>query len=317
MYYQIIHNTRLRYSQPVSESMMEVRMQPRTEANQRCLRFKLATNPSSRVLNYADHLGNIVHYFDVPARHAQLFIQAESLVEMNPPPPLPDALDANTWDALDAHVAAHDYFDYVTPSENAMPGDALRALAHDLNVVRRGDPLSLLREVNARIYESFEYDPNITEVDSPIDVALASRRGVCQDFSQIMIALLRELHIPVRYISGYLYYEKKTDRSTPDASHAWVEAMLPGIGWVGFDPTNNILAGERHIRVAVGRDYLDVPPNKGLFKGVAESTLTVDVKITREHIEQRIEDLLPVTSWTLDPVTPDDDRDAQQGQQQQ
>lgn len=317
MYYQIMHTTRLRYSQPVSESMMEVRMQPRTESHQRCLRFKLATNPSSRVLNYADHLGNIVHYFDVPARHAQLFIQAESLVEMNPATTLPDALSPDSWDLLDAHVDSHDYYDYIMPSQNTAPSPALAALASELNVVRRDDPLSLLREITSRIYESFAYDSDITDVDSPIDVALASRKGVCQDFSQIMIALVRSLRIPARYVSGYLFYERLTDRSTPDESHAWVEAMLPGLGWVGFDPTNNIHAGERHIRVAIGRDYLDVPPNKGLFKGTAESSLSVDVKISREEVEQRIEDLLPVTSWTLDPITPEDDDESQQAQQQQ
>ena len=112
----------------------------------------------------------------------------------------------------------------------------------------------------------------------PIDDVLKARKGVCQDFAHVMIAICRGWGIPARYVSGYLFTDRKAgDRSDPDATHAWVEVFLPSLRWVGFDPTNNIIAGERHIVCAVGRDYSDVPPSRGVYKGEAESELAVGV----------------------------------------
>ena len=138
-----------------------------------------------------------------------------------------------------------------------------------------------MRRLTTEIYDRFEYRPQSTRVDSPIDEALDARSGVCQDFAHIMIALVRDIGIPCRYVSGYLFHHDRADRSSIGATHAWVEALLPDIGWVGFDPTNNRLAEDRHIRVAIGRDYSDVPPTKGVFKGVSavRSELAVAVKV--------------------------------------
>src|SRR6202007_2383644 len=141
------------------------------------------------------------------------------------------------------------------------------------------NPLELLLELNTKLYDLFDYAPNITRVDSPIDDALRARRGVCQDFAHIMIALVRGLGIPCRYVSGYIYQHKQDHvRSGANATHAWVEALLPHLGWVGFDPTNCLVAGDRHIRTAIGRDYADVPPTKGVFRGQAASELSVAVR---------------------------------------
>ena len=137
-----------------------------------------------------------------------------------------------------------------------------------MGVTRRDDPLMLVQELNQRLFEYFEYVPRHTRVDSPIDEAIVSGKGVCQDFAHTMIALLRHVRIPARYVSGYLYRSREDhDRSTPDATHAWVDVLLPHLGWVGFDPTNNLVAHHRHIRTAVGRDYADVPPTHGIFRG--------------------------------------------------
>jgi transglutaminase-like putative cysteine protease len=126
----------------------------------------------------------------------------------------------------------------------------------------------VLRSLNSKLYDGFEYTKDSTRVDSPIEVALTSRKGVCQDFAHIMIALVRGLRIPCRYVSGYLHHDKSHEDRSPDgATHAWVEALLPGLGWVGFDPTNDLVAGKRHIRTAIGRDYADVPPTIGTLKG--------------------------------------------------
>jgi len=117
-------------------------------------------------------------------------------------------------------------------------------------------------------------------VNSPIEASLTARQGVCQDFAHIMIAMVRRLRIPCRYVSGYLYHsDQNKDRSADGTTHAWVEALLPGFGWVGFDPTNNLMAGSRHIRTAVGRDYADVPPTLGTMKGRAETELQVRVRV--------------------------------------
>ena len=133
------------------------------------------------------------------------------------------------------------------------------------------------------MHRTFAYDADSTHVDSPIDEALLHRRGVCQDFAHIMLALARNyLHIPCRYVSGYLYH-RRDDRSIDGATHAWIEALLPELGWIGFDPTNNLLAGERHIEVAVGRDYHDVPPTRGVYKGNAASELSVNVRVRASH----------------------------------
>ena len=124
--------------------------------------------------------------------------------------------------------------------------------------------------------------PNATRVDSPIDEVLASKRGVCQDYSHVMIAALRRLGLPCRYVSGYIAPGPRTDETAAStiATHAWIEAMLPDLGWVGLDPTHDVEAGVRHVRVAIGRDYADVPPTRGVFKGTTSSTLAVSVEVT-------------------------------------
>jgi transglutaminase-like putative cysteine protease len=317
MYYSIRHTTRFRYSAPIAESVMEVRMQPRTEGEQHCLSFRLHTSPRSQIMAYRDYLGNTVHHFDVPGRHVQLVLTAEALVESDPRPPLPDALDGAAWVDLDAVVGADEHWYEMQPSHFARPSDLLDAFAREVRLDRRDDPLTTLRRLTADIADSFAYMPQSTSVDSPIDDALRNRQGVCQDFAHIMIALTRRLGIPCRYVSGYLVHRvEDQDRSAQDATHAWVEALLPGLGWVGFDPTNDLIADDRHIRVAVGRDYADVPPTRGVFKGKADSALEVAVQVTPATTPPLIDDLQPALAWLpaeRDALAEDD----QERQQQQ
>lgn len=318
MRYTVYHLTHFRYDAPVSESVMEVRMQPRTESVQRCLRFELSTTPRARVFAYQDPEGNIVHHFDVPARHRELAIVAESVVEFVSDVEIPEAVEHGAWSWLDEESTRERFYDFLQPSHFARPTDALLAFGRELDVVRRDDPLTLLRELNARIYDAFEYAPQSTQVDSPIDHALAARRGVCQDFAHVMIALVRQVGIPCRYVSGYLYHDHRGDeRSVDGASHAWLEAWLPGVGWVGLDPTNRTLATERHIRVAVGRDYHDVPPNRGAFKGNARSELGVAVRVQITDAPIEPSDVMPALYWQAPEIeTPRASDDDQQQQQQ-
>jgi transglutaminase-like putative cysteine protease len=282
--------------------MMETRMHPRSDQNQRCLTFHLSVSPRCRVFSYRDHLANHVHHFDIPGQHPQLVIVAESLVEVQPPAHVPSFLAPDAWFELDALVEQGDYWEMLLPSEFAAPTDLLEELAVNLDVRRRDDPLMVLHQLNQQIYEYFDYKPKSTKVDSPIDLALGSKAGVCQDFAHIMIALVRsKLRIPCRYVSGYLYHgESDHDRSLHSATHAWIEAFLPQLGWVGFDPTNWLVARDRHIRTAIGRDYADVPPTRGMFRGQAASELTVAVRVTPSEPNAGLDQDLPVPEdWSI------------------
>jgi transglutaminase-like putative cysteine protease len=262
---------------------MEVRMHPRSEHMQRCFTFQLSVSPRARIFTYADHLGNHVHHFDIPTPHRHLTIVADALVEVDPPITLPPSLGLEAWQELDEMIEREDYWDMLRPSHFARPSPELERLAKEIGVDGRNgrDPLEILLLLNESVYSSFQYVKESTSVDSPIEDALYSRQGVCQDFAHIMIALARNLHVPCRYVSGYLYHDTShLDRSAEGATHAWLEALLPGLGWIGFDPTNNLIAGERHVRTAVGRDYADVPPTVGIMNGSAESELQVRVRVT-------------------------------------
>ena len=302
MYYSIRHLTKFLYSNPVSESMMETRMHPRSDQNQRCLTFHLSVSPRCRVFSYRDHLANHVHHFDIPGQHGQLVVVAESLVEVQPAPQIPAFLAPDAWDELDEMIEQGDYWEMLLPSEFAVGTPSLDALAEELDVRRRDDPLMALHQLNEQIFNHFEYVPRSTKVDSPIDLALLTHAGVCQDFAHIMITLVRsKLRIPCRYVSGYLFHgQSDHDRSVNSATHAWVEALIPQLGWVGFDPTNWLIAGDRHIRTAIGRDYSDVPPTHGIFRGRAKSELTVAVRVTPSQGTPSLDQELPVPEdWSI------------------
>jgi transglutaminase-like putative cysteine protease len=302
MYFSIRHLTKFLYSNMVSESMMETRMHPRSDQNQRCLTFHLSVSPRCRVFSYRDHLANQIHHFDIPGQHGQLVIVAESLVEVQPAPQIPAFLAPDAWAELDSMIEQGDYWEMLFPSEYATPTPALDALAEQLDVRRRDDPLMVLHQLNEQIYKHFDYKPKSTKVDSPIDLALSTCTGVCQDFAHIMITLVRsKLRIPCRYVSGYLFHgESDHDRSVHSATHAWIEALVPQLGWVGFDPTNWLVAGDRHIRTAIGRDYSDVPPTHGIFRGRANSELTVAVRVTPSQGTPSLDQELPVPEdWSI------------------
>jgi len=208
-FYSIRHLTRFRYSEPISESIMETRMHPRSDSSQHCLNFSLSVSPRCRVFSYRDHLGNNVQHFDIPGEHNQLVIVAESVVEQQPFPDVPAFLAPDAWNELDALISSGDYWEMLLPSQFAVETPAVILLASQMGVTRRDDPLMLVHELNQRLYEYFEYVPRHTRVDSPIDEAIVSGKGVCQDFTHTMLALLRHVRIPSRYVSGYLYRSRE------------------------------------------------------------------------------------------------------------
>jgi transglutaminase-like putative cysteine protease len=324
MFYSIRHLTQFRYSTPVSESTMELRMQPRSEGLQRCLSFQVTVTPRTRVQQYRDYLGNLVHHFDVPSAHRNLTIVAEAMVDVAPALSLPARLDDDAWKHLDAQLGSGDFWEMLTPSQFAQWNESMDGFADELGLpaapeARQRDPLELVMQTNSAVFGAIEYVPKSTRVDSPIDEALLNRQGVCQDYSHIMLALVRRMGIPCRYVSGYLFHKAGDPvRSTEGATHAWVEAYLPGIGWTGFDPTNNILAGENHVRTGVGRDYADVPPTRGVFKGEASSELTVAVRVAPSDKPPPPETEMESEDWSevLHENHAEADREAAEQQQQ-
>jgi transglutaminase-like putative cysteine protease len=281
---EIRHVTQYHYERPVRESLMELWMQPQKTARQRLISFELEINPAAQVFSYADSFGNAVYHFDVPQPHDKLTIVARSAVETESPGERPDALDMGEWDRLRSEFVRGECFDFLRMHGFVETTEALDAFVneHNLDDLRRKDPLTAMRVLSETIYQAFEYQPGVTDADSPIDLALSAGRGVCQDFAHIMLAICRSWNIPARYVSGYLFTDRDAgDRSDPDATHAWVEVFLPSLRWVGFDPTNNMMTGERHVAVAVGRDYADVTPSRGVYKGDSDSELAVGVSVRR------------------------------------
>lgn len=319
MQYLVRHLTRFVYTAPVCESVMELRMQPLELDRQRCLRFNVTTTQRSKIFAYRDHYGNAVHYFDVPGHHTKLDISVESAVEVGAAPVLPKELPMTAWMDLDGLAKSGDYLDWLLPSQFTTPTDALHQFARAIGFGRTHDPLTTVRDLTATLFAQFAYEPTTTRVDSPIDDALRARAGVCQDFSHIMLALLRDIGIPSRYVSGYIAPRQHAhDRAGDNATHAWVEAYLPSLGWLGLDPTNNTVADQRHLAVAIGRDYSDVPPTRGVFKGDAGSELSVAVAVTPATAHIPVRELAPSVSWIVPPrASTSSDEETQQRQQQQ
>jgi transglutaminase-like putative cysteine protease len=322
MRYTVRHITRFAYESPIAESIMEVRMQPRSDGFQRCLHFGLTTSPASRVMMYQDHDGNSVHHFDIPGRHERLTLTADALVECDMPTPLPHRLGPRAWAELDALAANGESWEFLARSAFARPTPKLEALAQELRLQRGNDPLMTARGLMGEIYTRFAYNQRSTRVDSPIDDALEARAGVCQDFAHIFIALARRLGMPARYVSGYLFHSGgSAERSADGATHAWVEVLMPELGWIGIDPTNNLMAGERHIRVATGRDYSDVPPTRGVFKGTSEVRSELSVAVSVGPVSGYLApDDVPFTPWRsreAGATAPEGESSRAQQQQQQ
>ena len=319
MFYSIRHMTQFRYTAPVRESVMELRMQPRSEGPQTLRSFQIATNPRAQLYAYTDHLGNAVYHFNLLREHEELRIEVQAVVEFAALAPLPERLEDEEWKLLGPANLSDDHFDMLGASKFARPSEDLLTFMKIADIEKPvGDPLTAMKTLTRTVYHSFEYESGITQVHSPIETALRGRQGVCQDFSHIMIAVARQWGVPARYVSGYMYHRGNRDRSEADATHAWVEAWLPSLGWVGFDPTNNVMAAERHVRAAVGRDYADVPPTRGTFKGQADTELSIAVVIEPTQAPVRHEDFLKVARPMVSTATPSmPERLYHQQQQQQ
>ncbi len=290
MRFRITHRTLYSYAGAASESFMEARLTPANDARQQLLTRKLATTPGANVHAYTDYFGNSVETFSIVKRHQELVLESHSEVETLPFDPPAAALDISVSEARQLYRSERlKLFEFLMPSEAIPIGPEVNALANQL--FKPGDMVgAALLRLNKWIKTNFRYVPGSTEIDTPVTTALKQRTGVCQDFAQVMIAVLRSAEIPARYVTGYIETEtqrraSETKRATAligaSESHAWVEAYLPGGFWWPLDPTNDCVAGERHVKIAVGRDYHDSTPTRGVFKGTHTKKLSVAVVMQR------------------------------------
>ena len=275
----IEHLSDFRYGEPAEGSLMVVRLHPRGDNGQRVLSFALDIDPLAAPIPFQDPFGNQCHLFNIHRRHEHTAVRLRTEVETAPAPSLPSCTDADAWEALAAAATPASYWTFLAPSRFARPGPALASFIEAKGIRRSSGPLSSLLETASVLHASFRYEPGSTAADSPIEHVLETGRGVCQDYTHVIVAIARSWGIPSRYVSGYLHLEGAPGEQTPaGASHAWAEFLLPDLGWIGIDPTNDTLADHRHVRIAVGRDYADAAPTRGVVFGGGESRL--DVRVT-------------------------------------
>ncbi len=289
-YLHVRHLTRFLYSEPVREAVMTLYKQPRSDASQHVETFEIRTSPRAGLHDYEDCFGNAACFFDIPGEHQELRVEAQSVVAVHRQEQDPD-LESPGWDAMTG-LESGSLWHFLNPTPLTAPTPRLAAFVKEHGIERLDTPLDSLRLLARRLHETIAYDPGATMVHSPVDHALETGRGVCQDHAHLMLAVARSWGVPARYASGYLHVERPDD---PDAlmargSHAWVECLLPNLGWIGFDPTNDTMPSGRHIRVATGRDYQDVPPTRGTFRGTAAQTLEVSVGVKALSSESRNDD---------------------------
>ena len=287
MIFEFSHKTVYRYTVPVGQSHHLLHLKPRHHPRQRVIRHALliAPHPASRI-DFTDYFGNPASAVSIESSHSELHIHSRGLVEVSAPPPLSPAASLPWEAAVRRYAAANrpvdlDVAQYVPASRYTPLSAAILRFAEPSFAPLR-PVLDCAMDLAARIHRGFTYDDDATEVTTTIEEVLNIKRGVCQDFAHLMIAALRIKGLPARYVSGYLLTHAPAGRDRligADASHAWVSVWTPEIGWVDFDPTNNMRPGEEHITIAYGRDFQDVSPVTGVLLGggAHQAEVAVDV----------------------------------------
>jgi len=282
MNFAIRYETEYAYEQPVTDNLNALRVRPATTSSQRCDDFDVRVDPETRLGRHLDYFGTEVIEFGVSRPHTRLSVDVRARVVTSERPDPPEA----SWPALESQAYREAAGEFLNPMGIEPPPGALDEFE---TVLRARTPLSSLVLLTELIPDRFDYRPGATYVSSSIGDLLAAGAGVCQDFVHLGLHLLRRHGIAARYVSGYLFAapEDGGSDSVEVETHAWLEALLPAAGgggepvWVGADPTNRGLAGEQHVKIGHGRDYSDVPPIKGVYRGGARAVLTARVRMTR------------------------------------
>ncbi|MFS2099684.1 transglutaminase N-terminal domain-containing protein [Variovorax sp. Varisp85] len=310
MLLHVTHETRYEYSPPVETAQHLAHLKPLATDSQRLVSHRLAIEPAPAQRNeLADLYGNTRAFFALEATHDRLVVTAESVVETSQPVLSPAVARELPWEAVrerfrfrkDATFDAASEFVFPSPYVPRHGDFAAYARA---SFVPGRPTFDVAMDLTERMYEDFAYDADSTEINTPAVEALAQRKGVCQDFAHIMIACFRTMGLPARYVSGYLLTQPPPGQPRlvgADASHAWVSVYLPGKGeddgsesaggWADFDPTNGRQPGEDYVTLAIGRDYSDVSPMRGVLHGGARHTLRVGVTV--QPVGEVVEGLPP------------------------
>ena len=276
MEYTVEHETIYKYPRSVTESYTVVHLQPRTNLRQYCTGYRLDVTPSSRVFSYVDRFGNDVQHFAIVPEHTELRIVARSHVVTMPANGNGPTRSVHAAD-LEADPRVPELAEFRGTTPYVRVDDTVAALARDI-AAPEDDLAAFFLAAGSFLHRNFAYRPGVTDVRTTVADVIAARAGVCQDFAHVLIALARSRGIPARYASGYIF-RGVAGTLGADASHAWAEAYLPPFGWVAFDPTNERLVDDGFVLVALGRDYGDVSPTRGLYRGVEAATLSVAVAV--------------------------------------
>ena len=270
-----LHETIWDYESPIRGTFTEARLCPMSDAGQTCHSWSVSVDPLRPMTESVDYFDNVVLSFNILPPHRCVVLTGHSIVETHRNP-FASGGELSTYDQSRARM---DYLSFDGPVQQHAEVERLAAQCELDDVSNRApfEALACLQSLNAAIWREFTYTPDATDVHTRISEVFESRAGVCQDFSHIFIAVCRQAKIPARYVSGYLVTKRSRSAEGSPASHAWCEALVPGLGWRAFDPTNNLLADDYFIKLAVGRDYRDVPPTRGVYSGRAASLLRVRV----------------------------------------
>jgi transglutaminase-like putative cysteine protease len=280
MKYKAVHTTRYLYDAAVSQCQSEVRLTPRGLPWQSLLESRIHATPvPATVEGHKDYFGNDVTTLTILENHDRFTIVATSVVDVQP---RAVAAADMAWETVREELAAHgkpetlEAFEFVFDSPFVTAGPELAAYARPSFAAQR-PLLEAVDDLAHRIHTEFKYQPEATNIDTPLLATLRARRGVCQDFSHVMIGALRSLRLAARYVSGYL--RSGANYQGAEASHAWVAVYLPGYGWVDVDPTNDVRPGTGHLTLGWGRDYGDVTPVKGIALGGGHQAVEVEVRV--------------------------------------
>lgn len=272
MKWDILHRTKYTYAAPVKSSFNEARLQPFSNSEQSVESFLLRVLPATKLSHYHDFYSNIVHHFEIPEPHSTLLLESKLRVATHPPPPLAET--DTPWPLARIGEAPKETrcHEFLSASRFVDDSPETWRLAVEATYGQRDTwqaALAIMRFVRGHL----KYVTNSTSVHTHIRDVLKDKRGVCQDFAHVMIGLCRAMKMPALYVSGYLATEAAS------ATHAWTEVFIPGIGWRGLDPTHDRQTDGQYVKIAVGRDYADVPPVTGAYLGTTGHKLEVEVKI--------------------------------------
>jgi transglutaminase-like putative cysteine protease len=289
MLYRITHTTLYQYSEAVTLCHNEAHLLPRSLSRQRCVDAQLHVQPRPAVYHERkDFFGNRVVYFSIEDPHTTLEVTAWSEMEMTVVPH-PDLQATPAWEEVRKRIGSDLGRNALEARQFVLNSPFIATAAAFAEYASSSFPpgrpvLAAVHDLMHRIFTEFTYDSEFTTVATPVSEVFAHRRGVCQDFAHFAMACLRSLGLAARYVSGYLEtvpVEGKPELIGAAASHAWVSVYCPDLGWVDFDPTNNLLPSDRHVVLAWGRDYSDVAPLKGTILGGGEPELKVGVEVKR------------------------------------